>query len=314
MKKILGKNGLNYTWTKIKEYLKDKDIRTSVPVGGSITWYGPENTIPSDWMREDGRSLNKREYPDLFNVIGYTYGGSGDNFNIPDSRGRVNVHLSEDEEFNELGKKYGSKTTAQRLTGSNKLGLASSDNTPVFYIGEPVLTNGNGYYNSIQPSIVSYKIIRVKCDVYTKNITDLDNVVTNLANRISTLQTTINNLTNSWSSTERTVIGQYDGKPLYQQIVSRSIPDKNIQDPLLECPQDIDKMIDFSAYYRTEEGESVLMPGSTKINYSTGEKIATDISYLGKENTWKPNNLYFVLNGVKAVKVWAIIRFTSIND
>lgn len=62
-------------------------------------------------MREDGRSLNKNDYPLLFERIGYTYGGSRDNFNIPDSRGKVVVHLNEtDEEFNALGKLYGEKT------------------------------------------------------------------------------------------------------------------------------------------------------------------------------------------------------------
>ena len=36
----------------------------------------------------DGRSLAKDSYGDLFAVIGYTYGGSGANFNLPDYRNR----------------------------------------------------------------------------------------------------------------------------------------------------------------------------------------------------------------------------------
>ena len=36
----------------------------------------------------DGRSLDKTLYGDLFAVIGYTYGGSGANFNVPDYRNR----------------------------------------------------------------------------------------------------------------------------------------------------------------------------------------------------------------------------------
>ena len=36
----------------------------------------------------DGRSLDKTLYGDLFAVIGYTYGGSGANFNLPDYRNR----------------------------------------------------------------------------------------------------------------------------------------------------------------------------------------------------------------------------------
>ncbi len=42
----------------------------------------------------DGSSLLKNDYLNLFNAIEYTYGGSGLNFNIPDTRGRVGVGKS----------------------------------------------------------------------------------------------------------------------------------------------------------------------------------------------------------------------------
>jgi microcystin-dependent protein len=41
------------------------------------------------WLRCDGRGLNKIAYNLLFGVIGYTFGGSGNTFNLPDGRGRV---------------------------------------------------------------------------------------------------------------------------------------------------------------------------------------------------------------------------------
>lgn len=41
------------------------------------------------WLLEDGRSLSRLDYPVLFAAIGYRHGGSGNNFNLPDSRGRV---------------------------------------------------------------------------------------------------------------------------------------------------------------------------------------------------------------------------------
>jgi len=41
------------------------------------------------WMRCDGRSLDTTAYNLLFQVIGYTFGGSGSNFLLPDARGRV---------------------------------------------------------------------------------------------------------------------------------------------------------------------------------------------------------------------------------
>lgn len=42
---------------------------------------------PLGWLKCDGRELFVVEYPDLFETIGYLYGGSGDKFNIPDYQG-----------------------------------------------------------------------------------------------------------------------------------------------------------------------------------------------------------------------------------
>ena len=56
-------------------------------------------TEPGGWFDCNGRSLVKGEigstYYDLFLAIGYTYGGSGANFNVPDMRGRVGVGLGQ---------------------------------------------------------------------------------------------------------------------------------------------------------------------------------------------------------------------------
>lgn len=41
------------------------------------------------WMKCDGRLLDKDMFISLFNAIGYTFGGSGANFKLPDMRGRV---------------------------------------------------------------------------------------------------------------------------------------------------------------------------------------------------------------------------------
>jgi microcystin-dependent protein len=47
---------------------------------------------PEDWALCDGSSLAIRTYPDLYSLIGTTYGGDGVNtFRLPDFRGRVVV-------------------------------------------------------------------------------------------------------------------------------------------------------------------------------------------------------------------------------
>ena len=41
------------------------------------------------WIRCDGRTFNVADFQFLFNVIGYSFGGSGTQFTLPDPRGRV---------------------------------------------------------------------------------------------------------------------------------------------------------------------------------------------------------------------------------
>lgn len=47
------------------------------------------SAAPTGYVLCFGQSLSTTAFPDLFAVIGYTYGGSGPNFNVPDLRGRV---------------------------------------------------------------------------------------------------------------------------------------------------------------------------------------------------------------------------------
>lgn len=47
----------------------------------------PVSTVPTGYLECDGSSLDTTTYATLYAVLGYTYGGSGSNFNIPDYRG-----------------------------------------------------------------------------------------------------------------------------------------------------------------------------------------------------------------------------------
>ena len=58
------------------------ELTDGLPIGAYLS-YPSQKTIPAGFMLADGRSLKKAEYTELFDVIGYTYGGSGDNFNLP---------------------------------------------------------------------------------------------------------------------------------------------------------------------------------------------------------------------------------------
>jgi microcystin-dependent protein len=47
--------------------------------------------LPPGWLWCDGSLLLVADYPELFNMIGYQYGGAGPDFNIPDFRGRTSI-------------------------------------------------------------------------------------------------------------------------------------------------------------------------------------------------------------------------------
>jgi microcystin-dependent protein len=59
------------------------------PVGAMFDWPGAAPPALFAWA--DGSALSTTAYPELFAVLGYTYGGSGTSFNLPDCRGRMTV-------------------------------------------------------------------------------------------------------------------------------------------------------------------------------------------------------------------------------
>ncbi|MGE5410015.1 MAG: phage tail protein [Clostridiales bacterium] len=65
----------------------------STPYVGEIRMFAG-NFPPSGWMFCEGQLLAISEYDTLFNLIGTTYGGDGQNtFALPDLRGRIPIHM-----------------------------------------------------------------------------------------------------------------------------------------------------------------------------------------------------------------------------
>ena len=60
-------------------------VSAQVPVG-TINAFASQ-VVPANYLECDGSTLSTSQFNDLFNVIGYTYGGNGASFNIPDLRG-----------------------------------------------------------------------------------------------------------------------------------------------------------------------------------------------------------------------------------
>lgn len=69
------------------QFITKKESGGMLPVASIIL--SAVNKDDETFMICNGRSLLKSKYPELFSKIGYLYGGSGDNFNLPDMRGLV---------------------------------------------------------------------------------------------------------------------------------------------------------------------------------------------------------------------------------
>jgi microcystin-dependent protein len=61
-------------------------VTSGANIGDIITT--ASSTCPSGTVQANGASYATATYPLLFSTIGYTHGGSGSNFNVPDYRGR----------------------------------------------------------------------------------------------------------------------------------------------------------------------------------------------------------------------------------
>jgi microcystin-dependent protein len=84
-----------------------------VPPGVMFDYAGA--TAPSsDWLMCDGTSYAVAAYPSLFAAIGYSYGGAGANFNVPDFRGRFaryNDNMGTGAAGRDTGRAHGSTQT-----------------------------------------------------------------------------------------------------------------------------------------------------------------------------------------------------------
>ena len=82
---FLNKNEKIDSYSKTEsddKFVLKTELTDGLPIGAYLS-YPSQKTIPAGFLIADGRSLKKSEYAELFNVLGYVYGGSGENFNLP---------------------------------------------------------------------------------------------------------------------------------------------------------------------------------------------------------------------------------------
>jgi len=84
------------------------DVPNISPIGSIMIWPGTINTWPTtNWRQCNGATLSKTTYSDLFAVIGYTYGGSGNNFKLPNLQGKFVTGIGNDTWNNTLNETGG---------------------------------------------------------------------------------------------------------------------------------------------------------------------------------------------------------------
>lgn len=114
-------------------------------VGTLKMW--PSQTLPADgkWMERNGAVLNITDYPELFSIIGTTFGGDGTaTFALPDDRGLVERGWDNGRGYDE-GRVLGSEQMdqMQRLFGQIK----SKNNVALGYINtSDIDDNSSGIY------------------------------------------------------------------------------------------------------------------------------------------------------------------------
>lgn len=85
-------------------YDQVQNIALGFPAGGVIPFAGSNVvTSPPGWLFCDGSAYDVSTYPTLFSVIGYTYGGSGSTFRVPDLRLRFPLGRNSVSPANALG-------------------------------------------------------------------------------------------------------------------------------------------------------------------------------------------------------------------
>ncbi|HEX8084279.1 MAG TPA: tail fiber protein [Solirubrobacteraceae bacterium] len=96
------------------------------PYVGEIRMFGG-NFAPAGWMFCEGQQLPISENETLFQLIGTTYGGDGqETFNLPDLRGRIPIHQGNGFILAETGGAEEITLTTQQIPVHNHAFLAST--------------------------------------------------------------------------------------------------------------------------------------------------------------------------------------------
>lgn len=146
--------------------------------GFTMWWPGPIVPSAADWLTMDGTSFTTAGQPNLFSALGYTWGGLGANFNVPDARGRTLMGASPGGLLNRpsvrtLGTSGGFETHTQTIAemashdhfvrgdggGGGSSGIAGTSNGGPFGGEQTGAQGGGGAMDIMNPYIVGTWLI-----------------------------------------------------------------------------------------------------------------------------------------------------------
>jgi microcystin-dependent protein len=146
----------NYEATR---YNWDGEYLTSVQginTGLIIPWGAA--SIPSGFLECNGASVSTSTYAALFAVIGYTYGGSGGNFNVPDLTDRTVVNKSNTKN---LAQTMGANTVTPtgNISGSSAATTLTTNQIPSHSHSGMIMDGATGVMGAEQGTLVNTNVV-----------------------------------------------------------------------------------------------------------------------------------------------------------
>ena len=114
--------------------------------GSIIMWAGNTSNIPKGYLLCNGATLNRSSYNKLYKAIGNQWGGSGDNFKIPDLRDRFIVAAGGAYNVGQTGGANNVTLTEAQMPNHNHGGTSSANHNHSHNIGVSV-NNANANHN-----------------------------------------------------------------------------------------------------------------------------------------------------------------------